>query len=90
MAGTGERSYAHGTGNTPRLGPIQFLWLTASSYAELSAEVLFLRKTLAFYREQEVQPRKLTDSARLSLVLWSQLFNWRPALMIVKPETLIG
>ena len=30
---------------------IQFLWLAVSSRAELSAEVLFLRKQLAFYRE---------------------------------------
>jgi len=69
---------------------IQFLWLAVSSRAELSAEVLFLRKQLAFYQEHQVQPRKLTDAARFSLVLWSQLFNWRAALMIVKPETLIG
>ena len=69
---------------------IQFLWLAVSSRAELSAEVLFLSKQLAFYREHQVQPRKLTDAARFSLVLWSQLFNWRAALMIVKPETLIG
>jgi putative transposase len=64
--------------------------LEVSSRAELSAEVLFLRKQLAFYREHQVQPRKLTDAARFSLVLWSRLFNWRAALMIVKPETLIG
>jgi len=69
---------------------IQFLWLAVSSRAELSAEVLFLRKQLAFYREHQVPPRKLTDAARFSLVLWSRLFNWRKALMIVKPETLIG
>ncbi len=69
---------------------IQFLWLAVSSRAALSAEVLFLRKQLAFYQERQVQPRKLTDAARFSLVLWSQLFNWRAALMIVKPETLIG
>jgi putative transposase len=69
---------------------IQFLWLAVSSRAELSAEVLFLRKQLAFYQEHQVQPRKLTDAARFSLVLWSQLCNWRAALMIVKPETLIG
>src|SRR6201998_1898327 len=69
---------------------IQFLWLTVSSRAELSAKVLFLRKQLAFYQEHRVQPRKLTDAARFSLVLWSQLFHWRAALMIVKPETLIG
>jgi putative transposase len=69
---------------------VQFLWLAVSSRAELSAEVLFLRKQLAFYQEHQVQPRKLTDAARFSLVLWSQLFNWRAALMMVKPETLIG
>jgi putative transposase len=69
---------------------IQFLWLAVSSRAELSAEVLFLRKQLAFYREHQVQPRKLTDAARFALVVWSPLFNWRAALMIVEPETLIG
>jgi Homeodomain-like domain len=56
----------------------------------LSAEVLFLRKQLAFYQEHQVQPRKLTDAARFSLALWCQLFNWRAALLIVQPETLIG
>ena len=30
---------------------MQFLWLAVSSRAELSAEVLFLRKQLAFYRD---------------------------------------
>jgi putative transposase len=69
---------------------IQFMWLAVSSRAELSAEVLFLRKQLAFYKEHQVQPGKLTDAARFSLVLWSHLFDWRAALMIVKPETLIG
>jgi hypothetical protein len=64
--------------------------LAVSSRAELSAEVLFLRKQLAFYQEHQVQPRKLTDAERFSLALSSQLFNWRAALMIVKPETLIG
>ena len=69
---------------------IQFLWLAVSSQAQLSAEVLFLCKQLAFYKEHQVRPRKLTDAARFSLLLWSRLFNWRAALMIVKPETLVG
>ena len=47
---------------------IQVLWLAVSSRAELSAEVLFLRKQLAFCQEHQVQPRKLTDAARFSLV----------------------
>jgi hypothetical protein len=37
-----------------------------------------------------VQPRRLNDSARFSLLLWSRLCNWKDALVIVKPETLIG
>ena len=69
---------------------VQFLWLAVSSRAELSAEVLFLRKPLAFYQEHQVQPGKRTAAARFCLVLWSRLCNWREAWMIVKPETLIG
>ena len=69
---------------------LRFLCLTVPSHSALSAEVLFLRKQLAFYEERETQPRRLNNSARLSLVLWSQLFDWRSALVIVKPETLIG
>jgi hypothetical protein len=69
---------------------IQFVRLSLSSRAALSAEVLFLRKQLAFYQEHRIPPRTLTAAARFSLVLWSRFFHWREALMIVKPETLIG
>ena len=60
------------------------------SWAALSPEVLFLPKQLAFYREHQISPRRLNAAARFSLVLRSRFFNWREALMIVKPETLIG
>ena len=60
------------------------------SQGSLVAENLFLRKQLAFYQEREVGPRRLTDAARLTLVFWSRWFNWKDALIIVKPETLIG
>ena len=69
---------------------VQFLRLALCSRVALSAEVLFLRKQLAFYQEHQIHPHKLTAAARFSLVLWSRFFNWREALMIVKPETLIG
>ena len=52
--------------------------------------MLFLRKQLAFYQEHRIPARKLTAAARFSLLLWSRFFHWREALMIVKPETLIG
>jgi putative transposase len=69
---------------------LRFLRLTVRSHSALGAEILFLRKQLAFYEEREPQPRRLNDSARLSLVFWSRLFDWKTALVIVKPETLIG
>jgi putative transposase len=67
-----------------------FFRLLFRSRTSLSAEVLFLRKQLAFYGERQVQPRRLNDSARFSLIVWSCLCNWKEALVIVKPETLIG
>ena len=67
-----------------------FFRLLFRSRTALSAEILFLRKQLAFSAERQVQPRRLNDSARFSLILWSRLCNWKEALVIVKPETLIG
>jgi putative transposase len=68
---------------------LRFLNVAVRSRSSLAAENLFLRKQLAFYREHEVKPHRLTDAARISLVLWSRWFDWRQALMIVQPETLI-
>jgi putative transposase len=67
-----------------------FLRSAFRSRTALVAENLFLRKQLAFYREHKVKPRPLTDAARLSLVLWSQLFEWKDALMVVRPGTFTG
>ena len=68
----------------------RFFRLTLCARAALSAQILFLRKQLAFYSERQTPPRRLNDSARFSLVVWSRLFDWKEALVIVKPETLIG
>ncbi len=67
-----------------------FLGAVIRSRSAVCAEILFLRKQLAFYQEHQIRPRRLTDSARFSLVFWSRLFDWKEALVIVKPETLIG
>jgi hypothetical protein len=67
----------------------RFLRTAVRSRAALSAEILFLRKQLAFYQEREIKPRRLTDPARAALLVFSRLFNWRDALVIVRPETLI-
>ena len=69
------------------LSGLRFLGATLRARSAVSAEILFLRKQLAFYQEHQVRPRRLTDSARFSLVFWSRLFDWKEALVIVKPET---
>ena len=49
---------------------LQFMNVVATSRTTVAAEGLFLRKQLAY-----IPPRRLTDAARLSLVLWSRLFR---------------
>jgi hypothetical protein len=60
------------------------------SHASLVAENLFLRKQLAFYGERKIKPHCMSDAARLALVFWSRWFDWKNALVVVKPATLIG
>jgi len=69
---------------------IEFLRGCVSSRTSLVAENLFLRKQLSFYQEHQLRPRRITNSARIALVFWSRFFEWRSALLIVKPATLIG
>src|SRR5215471_5864619 len=69
---------------------LRFARVAFRSHGSLVAENLFLRKQLAFYQERNIKPRRLTDSARFALLFWSHWFPWRSALMVVKPETLIG
>ncbi len=69
---------------------VSFAGSSLRSRTALLAENLFLRKQLAFYQEREIRPWRLTNAARLSLVLWSRLFDGKSALIVVKPATLIG
>ena len=48
---------------------LQFMNAVASSRTAMAAEVLFLRKQLAYYQDHQIRPRRLTDATRLSLVL---------------------
>jgi putative transposase len=90
------RSLSHSLGSFFRLAGdltldgFRFLKAAIRSRSAVSAEILFLRKQLAFYQEHPIRSRRLTDSSRFSLVFWSRLFDWKEALVIVKPETLIG
>ena len=67
-----------------------FVCLGLRSRSSLAAENLFLRKQLAFYQERKVKPRRADNPTRLTLVLLSRWFNWRDALIVVKPKTLVA
>jgi hypothetical protein len=54
---------------------LTFIPLMACSQASLAAEILFLRKQLAFYQERKIKPHRFDDAARLSMVLFSKLFE---------------
>ena len=69
---------------------VDFLCLGLRSRASLAAENLFLRKQLAFYQERKVKPRGADNPTRFTLVLLSRWFNWRDALIVVRPRTLIA
>jgi len=69
---------------------LTFFPLMACSQASLAAEILFLRKQLAFYQERKIKPRRFDDAARLSMLLLSKFFDWRIALINVTPDTFTG
>ena len=69
---------------------VHFLCLGMRSRTSLAAENLFLRKQLAFFQERKVKPRRADNPTRLTLVLLSRWFNWRDALIVVRPRTLVA
>ena len=56
----------------------------------LAAENLFLRKQLALFREREKKAMPTTPGDRFVFSKLARWFDWRSALLIVKPATLIG
>jgi putative transposase len=71
------------------LDALRFVSLGFRSRSQLAAENLFLRKQLALYAERGVRPHRADDATRIALVLLSRLIDWRTALTIVTPDTLI-
>ena len=63
--------------------------LAFRSPQSIMAENLFLRRQLALYVERGVKSRRVDPVTRISLALLSRLFDWRDALVVVRPETMI-
>jgi hypothetical protein len=68
---------------------LRWLRLAFRSSRSIQAENLFLRRQLALYIERGVKPRRIDFVTRIGLTLLSRCFNWRDALVVVRPETLI-
>ena len=63
--------------------------LALRSRRSVEAENLFLRRQFALYQERGIKPRRIDAATRVSLAVLSRLFDWRDALVVVRPETLI-
>ena len=68
---------------------VQYLILRLRRHSALAAENLFLRKQLALYQERDVKPRRTTPAMRIALTVLDRWFDWRQALVIVQPATLV-
>jgi hypothetical protein len=68
---------------------LRWLRLSVRSSRSIKAENLFLRRQLALYIERGAKPRRIDLLTRIGLTLLSRFFNWRDALVVVRPETLI-
>ena len=89
------RSFIHNLGEMTStllvvlLDAARFLVLCLRPAPALAAENLFLRKQLAQYQERQVKPRRANNATRMALIWLSRCFDWRRALVIVQPVTLI-
>ncbi len=63
--------------------------LSVRPWRSIEAENLFLRRELALFKERYITPRRVDASTRLSLAFLLRLFDWRDALVLVRPETMI-
>src|SRR5271156_3580551 len=54
-----------------------------------AAEILVLRRQLALYQERGIKAHRIDAVTRISLALLSRLCNWRDALVVVRPQTML-
>ncbi len=57
--------------------------------ASPSTQSRVLRKQLASYIERRIKPRRLDHATRVSLALFTRLFDWRDTVVSVQPATVV-
>jgi hypothetical protein len=68
---------------------LRLILMTCRFRSVVEAENLFLRKQLALFQERKNKAHRADDSTRWLLSFLSRWFDWRNALAVVQPETLI-
>src|SRR5262245_30605357 len=68
---------------------LRWLMLLARSTEAVRAENLMLRRQLALFLERGVRPRRVDAATRVSLAVLARLFDWRSALVVVQPATMV-
>ncbi len=71
------------------LDAVAFVRSLPRSQSALAAENLFLRKQLTFFVEREQTPRRTDNATRFTMAALARMFDWKNALIVVKPDTLI-
>ena len=59
------------------------------SSSTIRAENLVLRRQLASYVERGIKPRRVDHATRVSLALFTRMFDWRTAVINVRPATIV-
>ncbi len=68
---------------------LRFVILLFRTTQSIQTENLFLRRQLALFMERGVQPRRMDAATRVSLAILAKMFDWRNALVVVRPATMI-
>ncbi len=55
----------------------------------LATENLVLRRQLALYRERGIKPRRVDPATRARLAFLTRFIDWRAAVIVVRPETIV-
>jgi hypothetical protein len=71
------------------IDPLALTALALRQRRATAAEILVLRRQIAPYKERGIKPRRIDPVSRISLALLSRFFDWRDALVVVRPETMI-
>jgi hypothetical protein len=68
---------------------LRLVFVSLRSRRSLAGENLLLRRQLPLYTERSGKPHRIDATTRVRLTWLLKLCDWRSALVVVRPETLV-